>query len=721
MTTATSEIPLSPKSVPLLDAFEPVPPTAWRALVESELKGAPFDKKLVHQTAEGIAVQPIYHRIPPDDLPWAKAVPGFFPYLRGSKLPSESTAGWEVSQDLICGDPRRFNESARHDLAAGLTSLNLHLDLASRAGMDPDSAQPGEVGCGGVSIATLEDLDRALDGIDLKSVGLFVRTGASALPFAGLMVAHLRKKGIPESAFHGCIEMDPLGVLSHEGQLPVAIADSYREMAHVARWAAENAPRLRTICVHGRPYHESGASAVQELAFALATGAEYLRAMTREGLAADTVASQMLFSFGISPQLFMEIAKLRAARVLWSRIVTLFGGSQEVAKMQIHARSSRYHQSLLDPHTNMLRVTVEAFAAALGGCDSMHTAPYDEVIREADDFSRRIARNTQLILKEESGIHRVVDPVGGSWYVESLTDQLAEKAWSLFQEVEARGGMHAALLEAWPQQLIANGAAQQAKEFALRKTRMVGVNHSANPGEVPEMPVAPDYLAIHRLQSRRIGDYRISNDNVRNTEVLSRLSVLLDAAPANLLESCARAAEAGATLGEISRTLRSSSGPGPTITPLCVHRLAEPFERLRAASARHGTGDQKPCCWLACFGPPKQHKARADFSRAFLELGGFDVRAGAGASSISAAVDDALASGAKVIVLCSTDDTYADLVAPFIERLGEGRGDLTLVLAGYPTDQVEALQAAGVDYFLHMRSNALELLQTLLKKAGVQP
>ena len=401
-------------------------------------------------TYEGIKLHPIYRREDVASLPQVNSFPGFAPFVRGSKVSGYLQQPWEVSQEIASASPAEFNNAARNSVDRGLSAINMVLDHATRSGNDPDWAQPEEVGLGGLSVATLEDLERALDGIDLDKTSLLVRCGASGLPFAALLAALARKRKKTTASLRGCIEADPLGVLSHEGKLPQSLDGAYREMAALTNWAAAKAPKLQTICVHSRAWHEAGANAVQELAFSLATGVDYLREMNKRGLEVDLVAPRIRFAMTVGTSFFMEIAKLRALRMIWHRAVAAVGGNEASQKLSLHVRTSQWNKTTYDPYNNMLRTTVEAFAGVLGSCDSMQVGAFDEVLRQPDDFSRRIARNTQIVLQRECHLDHVIDPAGGSWFIESITAELAQKAWGLFQEVEKLGGMAAAMQAGFP-------------------------------------------------------------------------------------------------------------------------------------------------------------------------------------------------------------------------------------------------------------------------------
>lgn len=691
----------------------------WRKEAEITLKGAPFDKKLISKTYEGIDLQPIYLRADGDKVDHAKSLPGFAPFVRGGNVLGQHLKGWEISQEFAFSTPKEFNNAVRTDLERGLTAVNIVLDKATRNGDDPDSAKVGEVGKGGLSIATLKDLQRALEGIDLTKVPLFIRTGASAMPFAALLFALAKQSKKSLADLRGCIEMDPIGVISHEGSLPQSYEEAYREMAILTKWASVHAPKLQTICVHARAWHEGGGNAVQELAFAIATGAEYLREMTKAGLDVNVVAPRIRFAITVGTQFFTEIAKLRAARILWADVVKAFGGNEDAQRLSLHVRTSSRNKTVYDPYVNMLRTTVEAFAGVLGGSDSLAVAPFDDVIRMPDDFSRRIARNTQIILQKESHLDHVIDPAGGSWYVETLTDKLAQAAWKLFQEVEAKGGIRAALEAGFPQQAVAAVAKERVKAAQTRKDTILGTNMYPNAKEKPLEIRLPDLAAIHKKRSAELAEFRTSSEQSDLTGVLDKLSQLLDSAPEQVLEASIAAIIAGASLGEVTRTIRSRDVARPKVTPVCIFRTAESYEQLRASVEAKGAEGKRPKVFLAVMGPLKQFKARADFSAGFFNVGGFEVvYPKKGFATPDEAAKAAVESGAKVAVICSTDDTYPELVPAFVKALKAADAKQTAIVAGYPTEHIEAFKQAGVDEFIHIRANCYQILTDLLKKVS---
>jgi methylmalonyl-CoA mutase len=709
-----------PNAGKLLTEFSKVGFEEWRALVQSELKDAPFDKKMFSTTPEGIKLQPIYRQESVAGLAHVNSYPGFAPFVRGARSSGYVQQTWSISQEIAYSNAREFNHAARNSIGRGLTALNMVLDQATRDGHDPDWALPEQVGFGGLSVATLDDLDRALEGIDLESTSLFIRSGASAMPFAALLVALARRRKKTPTALKGCVEMDPLGVLAHQGKLPQSVEGAYREMVALTRWAVEHAPRLQTVCVHSRAWHESGANAVQELAFTLATGVEYLRAANQRDLGIDQVAPRMRFAITVGTGFFMEIAKLRALRMLWSRAISAIGGNDASKRLALHVRTSHWNKTVHDPYNNVLRSTVEAFAGVLGTCDSMQVGAFDEVVRRPDDFSQRLARNTQLVLQKECHLNHVIDPAGGSWYVETLTAELAQRAWALFQEVEKLGGMEAAIRAGFPQKAVADTASEKIKAVNRRRDSIVGLNQYANPTEKALDVSLEDAKAFHKRRVQQVASYRTSLEEEQSEIVLQKLAAVVGSKGPDLFDACVEAISAGATLGEITRAVRINDSPSPPITPVFMTRVGADLERLRTATDRYVVaGHDRPKAFLLNMGPLREHKARADFSRGFLGVAGYDVISPPGFKETQEAADSFANSKARLAVICSTDDKYPSLVPPLAKAIRAVQPEAIILLAGYPQDQVEAHKKSGVDDFIHIRADAKELLATVHRRLGI--
>jgi len=452
----------------LLDDF-PVPDLeVWRDEVVRLLKGTSFEKKMLTRTLDGLTLKPIYTAADTAELNEHLVPPGYFPYLRGTEAPQETAVHWEVAQELTGTDPAELNRQLRHDLQRGQTAANLVLESA----------------------VTADQLDTALAGVDLTQVPLYLDTGTGGPDFELLLTDLCRRRGTDPGQLRGAVGSDPLAQLARHGALPVSLEQARDHQARLCRWASATAPGLRTIMVRGDVWHEAGAGAAQELACAMAAAVETLRRLEERELGVDQAVGRFRFIFSVDTDFFGGIAKFRAARLLWARIVGACGGRGPSAKLYFHARSSGWSQTCFDPHTNILRATTQAFAAIAGGCQSLHLAPFDQCRGLPGELSRRLARNTQLVLRDESNFHRVADPAGGSWYVETLTRQQADRAWELFQELECAGGMTEALRRGIPQQMAARTAALRRQRLADRRDVLVGTNRYPLAGEAPaEHPV----------------------------------------------------------------------------------------------------------------------------------------------------------------------------------------------------------------------------------------
>ncbi|MFP4070033.1 MAG: methylmalonyl-CoA mutase family protein, partial [Opitutales bacterium] len=704
----------------LLDEFTAPTKDAWREAAERLLKGKPFDKVMKSRTPEGIELEPIFWKEVLDELPASRTLPGFDGYLRGTRAAGYRENPWEIAQELPYGTPLEFNRAAREDLMRGQNALNIILDIATLKGLDPDSAQVGEVGACGVSLACLADFETALKHIVPEAVGIHVRSGCAGLSVASMLFAWAEQHGADLKTLKGSLGMDPLAVRAAAGVLPVSLQDLFDEQAALTSYCAENAPGMKAIGVSTMPYHQAGASAVEEIGLALASGACYLQQMTERGVSVDTAARQMRFSVAIGPNFFMEIAKIRALRMLWARVVEAFGGGKDAQKITLHARTGLYNKTQKDPYVNMLRTTTEALSGAIAGVDSLCVGNFDEVTRLPDTFSRRISRNTQIILQEECELADVIDPAGGSWAVEWLTNEVAEKAWAFFQEIEAQGGIDDALKSGFVQKRIQATAAGMERELNARRRSLVGTNVYPNTEEKPLEPRTPDYAEVHDARAREIAAARVEMDEDADAKVMAALGKLLDADRDTLVPALIDAVRCGATTGEITKTLRGGARPGEAITPLKPSRLAAKYEALREASARFETETgRRPLIFLVNLGPLRRHKLRADFTKGFFESGGFEVISPKGFDDPAEAVDALAESGAGIAVVCGTDDDYVERFADYAEAIKAELPDTRLVLAGFPGDKEADYRAAGMDDYIFIKSDNYEMNRSYLEGLGV--
>jgi methylmalonyl-CoA mutase len=694
----------------LRDDFPPVDYDAWRPLAEADLEGASFEQKLVTHTYEGIDLQPVYTRRDRPGEGDPDGFPGLPPFVRGSRPLGAVPTEWDLRQEHAHPDLVTTNQAILEDLQGGVTSLLLRLDAAARGGFDPDSPGAAELaGRDGVMAYHVEDFDAALAGVHLDMVGITLEAGAAFLPAAALLAALWRRRGIPPDQACGAFNADPLAVLARDGQLPVPPEDVLAQLANLAAWTAQQYPHVTAVRVGTAPYHHAGATAAQDLAFGMATAVEYLRAMTRAGLDVDTAARQVLFSISVGTHHFLAIAKLRAARRLWSRVVGACGGSPAAGAMRLHSRVSKRVLTLRDPYVNLLRNTAACYAAGLGGAEAITSVPFDAVAGLPDALSRRIARNTALVLQEEAQLHRVIDPAGGSWYLDWLTGQVAEKAWAIFQEIERDGGMLAAVRSGRVARQIDWAFAPRARNLARRKEGITGVSEFPNVGETPVVRAAPDRAALRAAAARRLAAIRLSSDRPTREGLAS-----VTFSPGHLVTLSSE----GASLGQLARMLGFHARP-TAIPPLALHLFARPFEELRDATdawwAAHG---KRPQVFLANMGPVAHHSARAIYAKNFFEAGGFEVLGNDGFREADAAAQAFARSGATVAVICSSDKLYPDTVPQVAPKL-KAAGARCVVLAGNPGANETAWRAAGVDRFIFIKCDVLAILREMLRAEGV--
>lgn len=695
-----------------LDEFTPPTDEEWKAACEALLKGAPFEKKMFTKTYEGITFDPMYTRKHTEDILPKGVMPGMGDYLRGVDAAGYIGKPWGIAQACDETLPAENNELLRHENDKGATIYHIVLDTASRAGVDARQAE--KVGDTGTSVTTVEDMHVLLTGLDLAKFPLYVYTGANAVPLLALVAAARRAAGEDMKNVRGIVGADPIGTLVTDGKLPASLDSYYDSLAAAARWATVNAPHLRTVFVRSDVYSSGGANDVQEVAAVLAAATAYLRALCERGLTIDAAASQIAFAFSMGANFFLQIAKLRAVRPLWAQIVKAFGGNAEAQKMRIHARPALFFKTVYDPYVNMLRNTTEIFSGVVGGIDSFESAPFDEPIRKGDEFSRRIARNVQIMLQEEFGLLQPIDPAGGSWAVETLTRQMKEKIWAAFQGIEKEGGIAAALRAGTVQEGIAKVLADRFKNADLRRDRIVGNNMYPNMTETLLETRAEDTAALKAQRTKDIEAYLSDIDTKHRDEALAAFKA--DGSVQNAVE----AALAGATIAELMAALTAGKG-AETVAAIAPHRWSERFEALRRRTEDYKAAkDDNVKIFLANMGPIPQHKARADFTTGFLQVGAFEVLGNDGFKTVDEAAEAARASGADAVVICSTDATYPEIVPALAPKLHKVLPQARVFLAGAaPKDLIETYKEAGIDEYISVRANCYEILEGLQKQKGM--
>lgn len=604
----------------LFTDFPPVSTSEWKEKVITDLKGADFDKKLVWRTKEGFNVQPMYRSENLEGIN-VETLPNEFPFVRGTKADNV----WLVRQDIDAKDAKAANAKARDILNKGVDSLGFKIDKQQL-----DKAY----------IATL------LDGIHADCIELnFDVCGGKAVELVGLLADYFAEKGYDLNSLRGSINLDPMNAMLRRGKKLSAeqVAGKVAQMVE----AGKRLPAYKVVCVNAVSLNNAGASCSQELGYALAWGAQYLDMLTDAGLSVDEAAKAIKFNFGVGGNYFMEIAKFRAARMLWAMMVKAYEPKCDcAAKMHIHAETSLFNKTVFDAHVNLLRTETEAMSAAIAGVDSLTVRPFDVTYKPSDDFSERIARNQQLLLKEESHFDKVTDPAAGSYYIENLTANIADQAWKRLLDIEENGGFFAAVESGRVQADMKATAEARLKAVSTRREVLLGTNQYPNFNEV-------------------------AGDKIVESACCCQ---------------CGCTAEAG-------------------LDTLPHVRAAQEFEALRLETERSG---RRPKAFMLTIGNLAMRLARAQFSCNFFACAGYEVIDNLGFETVEDGVAAARKAGADIIVLCSSDDEYAELAPAAYKAIGDGKE--IFVVAGAPAC-MEDLQKLGIEHFIHVRVNVLETLK----------
>ena len=632
------------------------------------------------------------------------------PYTRGGRASGNRVDDWDARGTYAYPDPATCNDVVLRDLERGVKSIEVVFDAAAKAGLDGDAPSAAELaGVDGLMLYTPDDLDRLLTGVYLDLAPVHLDAGAQFLPAAALLASLWQRRQVKPVTAKGAFDADPLAALAATGKLPVSIETALAQMADLARYTAAHYPNVTAVGVDTSPYHDAGATETQDLAASMATAVAYLKAMTAAGLDIDTACRQILFTYSIPCDQFLGICKLRAARTMWARVAESCGASEPARAMKLHAVTAARMMSKRDPWVNILRTTVGCFAAAVGGADSITVRPFDAALGLSDELGRRIARNTHVVLAEESNIAKVIDGGGGSWYVESRTDEIAKAAWAEFQAIEQAGGMVAVLKDG-------SFAKKIAASYAQREARD---RQAARPGHrrerVPEHPRdadrarGPDCPA----RARRASGWRVYRRD--HAGAGGAVQALKKAAAGALTEATVAAVAGGATLGGIAAALASG---GEQIEALPRHRYGERFEALRDASDAYlaKTG-ARPQIFSANLGSVAQHTGRATFAKNFFEAAGIQVPGNAGFADVESCVDAFKKSGARIAILCSSDAVYETLAVPTAQAL-KAAGCEYLFLAGAPGDKKDTYNAAGIDDFIFMGGDVLQTTRATLARLG---
>ncbi|MDT8322477.1 MAG: methylmalonyl-CoA mutase family protein [Bacteroidota bacterium] len=688
----------------LFEEFEAVTKKRWLDLVKEDLKGADFDRKLVWQSYEGFSVQPMYFREDMEKLAHLGTLPGFTPYLRGSRKAGSGAQTWSISQTHDASEHDTLLEEIRLAVTGGQRRVGLRFHPVLREAQDVQSMHNAPAG--GVWITSSDAFGAlcasmpAVDGIDLYA-------GLSS-PMFTAAAADAKLKGM-----HA--HYDPVTMLATSSSLPWTLETAFRLMADGIRFATDELPDSTVVGISGEPWHNAGGSAVEEIACVLATGVEYLQQLQQRGVEVKRASRFMRFTFPVGSTFFMEIAKLRAIRALWTRIVEEFeAGASAAAPMHMHVCGSRWSKTVYDPYVNMLRSTVQAMAGAIGGAESVDIAPFDDVAGNPGVFSRRIARNVQIILQEEARLSQVSDAAAGSYYVEQLTDSIMRHAWSMFREIETRGGIVSALKDGYIQQRLGDTADRKRENISRRRDVIVGTNKYPNLSEkaLPAAGKAP--TANTTLQERY---HSLLEERGDAAAARAAFIAAVEDENANLVASMRDALAAGMTIPELHAVLRAAETDTFTVEAIPVFRAAEQFEAMRAAVERC---EKKPRVFLATYGAVNWSRARATFASGFFGATGMEIVDNLGFPSATAAAEAAIEQDADIVVACSEDEMYRETIPDIMDSLRASPRPMLLIVAGNPVDDLSALREAGVHAFIHVKADAGSILAGIIQTLGIE-
>ena len=696
---------------------------AWRALAAKELKGADPDS-LTWDTLEGIAVKPLYTEADTATLPHMGSLPGLAPFTRGVKATMYAGRPWTIRQYAGFSTAEASNAFYRKALAAGQQGVSVAFDLATHRGYDSDHPRVvGDVGKAGVAIDSVEDMKILFDGIPLDKVSVSMTMNGAVIPILANFIVTGEEQGHSRSVLSGTIQNDILKEFMVRNTYIYPPEPSMRIIADIIEYTSAEMPKFNSISISGYHMQEAGANLVQELAFTLADGREYVRAAIARGMNVDDFAGRLSFFFAIGMNFFMEAAKLRAARLLWHRIMSEFNPKKPGSLMlRTHCQTSGVSLQEQDPYNNVIRTAYEAMAAALGGTQSLHTNALDEAIALPTEFSARIARNTQLILQEETGITHVVDPLAGSYYVESLTAELADKAWALIEEVEALGGMTKAVASGMPKLRIEETAARRQAMIDRGEEVIVGVNKYRKAKEDPIDILEIDNMAVRDAQIARLNATRAARDEAKAQAALAELTRRA-AEGGNLLEAAVEAARARASVGEISDAMEKIFGRhrAEVKTLAGVYGAAyegdEGFAAIQKDVEAFAEAEgRRPRMLVVKMGQDGHDRGAKVIATAFADIG-FDVDVGPLFQTPEEAAQDAIDNDVHVVGISSQAAGHKTLAPKLVQALKDaGAGDILVICGGViPQQDYQYLYDNGVKAIFGPGTNIPDAARDILR------
>jgi len=696
---------------------------AWREIAEKELRGRPIDD-LTWQTLEGIAVQPLYTEDDIRDLPHLGSTPGAAPFTRGVKATMYAGRPWTIRQYAGYSTAEESNAFYRRNLAAGQQGVSVAFDLATHRGYDSDHPRVvGDVGKAGVAIDSIEDMKILFDGIPLDKVSVSMTMNGAVIPILASFIVAGEEQGHDKSVLSGTIQNDILKEFMVRNTYIYPPEPSMRIIADIIEYTSEHMPKFNSISISGYHMQEAGANLVQELAFTLADGREYVKTAIERGMDIDAFAPRLSFFFAIGMNFFMEAAKLRAARMLWCRIMEDLGAKTAKSKMlRTHCQTSGVSLQEQDPYNNVIRTAYEAMSAVLGGTQSLHTNALDEAIALPTDFSARIARNTQLILQEETGVTNVIDPLAGSYYVESLTKELAEEAWKLIEEVEEMGGMTKAVATGMPKLRIEESAARRQAMIDRGEEVVVGVNKYRKEHEDPIDILEIDNDQVREGQVARLEKIRASRDETACQAALDELTRRAEHG-GNLLDAAVDAARARASVGEISMSMEKVFGRHRAEVKTLAGVYGAAYEGDEEFAAIQKTIEdfaeeegRRPRMLVVKMGQDGHDRGAKVIATAFADIG-FDVDVGPLFQTPEEAAQDAVDNDVHVVGISSQAAGHKTLAPKLIDALRDKDASEIIVICGgvIPQQDYEFLKKAGVKAIFGPGTNIPEAAQDILQ------
>ena len=697
-------------------------PPDWSALAARELKAPP--ETAVWNTPEGIAIKPLYTEADLAHATHLGSLPGLEPFVRGPRATMYAGRPWTIRQYAGFSTAEASNAFYRKALLAGQQGVSVAFDLATHRGYDSDHPRvAGDVGKAGVAIDSVEDMKRLFDGIPLGEVSVSMTMNGAVIPILANYIVAGEEQGVSRAALSGTIQNDILKEFMVRNTYIYPPEPSMRIVSDIIGYTAREMPRFNSISISGYHMQEAGATLVQELAFTLADGREYVRAAIANGLDVDEFAPRLSFFFAIGMNFFMEAAKLRAARLLWARIMREFAPRKSSSLMlRTHCQTSGVSLQEQDPYNNIVRTAFEAMSAVLGGTQSLHTNSFDEAIALPTEFSSRIARNTQLILQHETGVTRVVDPLAGSYYIESLTADMAERAWALITEVEGRGGMTRAVAEGFPKRLIEEAATRRQAAVDRGEEVVVGVNRYRLEDEEPIEIRDIDNVAVRKEQVARLQQLRDGRNGGEVERRLEALTALARSGSGNILEAAVEAARARATVGEISDALRQVFGDHAAV-PQVVRGIYGPaynddpeFGALVARLRDYSEGaGHSPRIMIAKLGQDGHDRGAKIIASAFGDIG-FDVVTGPLFQLPDEAAEMAVAQQVQVVGISSLAAGHRSLAPELVASLrARGGEDIIVIIGGViPRQDYEFLLGSGIAGIFGPGTNVLDAANAVI-------